>query len=86
VAVNLAIDSDTIKSASLRVPSGSAAEPRVESVPFDRQGAEIPYEERAILDHACLESFGQRAAQTLAPLVGNPLLHEFWPLVIERAG
>ncbi|MEX0979051.1 MAG: hypothetical protein WDZ48_09380 [Pirellulales bacterium] len=85
VAVNLAIDSDTIKSASLRVPTGSVAEARWESVPFDDQTAEIPYEERAIVDAQCLESFGPRAARTIAPLVGDPLLREFWPLVVERA-
>ncbi|MEX0676396.1 MAG: hypothetical protein WD063_04940 [Pirellulales bacterium] len=86
VAVNLAIDSDTIKSASLRVPTGSTAEPRVESVPYDRQSPEIPFEERSVVDRGCLESFGQRARQTIAPLVKDPLVREFWPLVAERAG
>lgn len=86
VAVNLAIDSDTIKTASLSVPTGSPSEPRVESVPFDRQTTDIPYEERAIVDRECLASFGRRAAETIAPLVGNPLVREFWPLVVERAG
>jgi hypothetical protein len=85
VAINLAIDSDTIKTASLRIPTGSAANPHIESVPFDKQSIEIPYEERAIVDRACLESFGKRAAETIAPLVPNPLVREFWPLVTERA-
>ncbi len=85
VGVNLAIDSDTIKTASLRVPTGSLAAPRVESVPLDRQTAEIPYEERSIVDRDCLASFGPRAAAILRPLVANPLLPEFWPLVVERA-
>jgi hypothetical protein len=86
VAVNLAIDSDTIKTASLAMPTGSVAQPRVENVPIDHQSAEIPYEERAIVDRDCLESFGRRAAETIAPLVSNPLVREFWPLVVERAG
>jgi hypothetical protein len=85
VAINLAIDSDTIKTASVRIPTGSAANPHVDSVPFDKQSTEIPYEERAIVDRACLESFGNRAAETIAPLVPNPLVREFWPLVIQRA-
>ncbi len=85
VAVNLAIDSDTIKTASLRVPSGTLAEPNVESVPLDRQTSEIPFEERAILDRACLESFGSRAAETIRPLVSDPLVREFWPLVAARS-
>ncbi len=85
VAVNLAIDSDTIKTASLRVPSGTPSAPGVESVPFDRQTAEIPYEERAIIDRPCLDSFGLRAAEAMRHLVSNPMIREFWPLVSERA-
>ncbi len=85
VAVNLTIDSDTIKTASLRVPSGTPLEPRVESVPFDRPTAEIPYEERAIVDRECLASFGTRATSVIRQLVPNPLVREFWPLVVERA-
>ncbi|MBI3838022.1 MAG: hypothetical protein HY288_08825 [Planctomycetia bacterium] len=85
VAVNLAIDSDTIKTASLRVPAGTPGEPWVESVPLDRQTAEIPYEERSIVDRECLASFGQRASKIIKPLVPQPLLGEFWSLVAERA-
>lgn len=84
-AVNLVIDSDTIKTASLRVPSGSPDVPLVESLPLDRQTAEIPYEERAIVDRATLEAFGSRSAAAIAKLVSNPLVKEFWPLVVERA-
>lgn len=85
VAVNLAIDSDTIKSAALRVPTGSVEAPLVETVPYDRPSAEIPYESREIVDHDCLASFGKRAAASIRPLVGDPLLCQFWPLVVERA-
>ena len=74
LAINLAIDSDTIKTASLRVPSGSAAAPVVESVPYDRPTAEIPYEARAIVDRECLNSFGKRAAETIHPLVADPFV------------
>jgi hypothetical protein len=85
VAVNLAIDSDTIKSASLRVPAGTPRATWVESLPFDRQTAEIPYEERAIVDRECLSSFGARAAEAIRHLVRDPLVREFWPLVAARA-
>ncbi len=83
-AVNLVIDSDTIKSAALRVPTGSAAAPTVESVPLDRSGAEIPFEERQVLDRQLAASFGERAGSILRPLVGEPLVDEFWPLVQGR--
>jgi hypothetical protein len=85
VAVNLAIDSDTIKSAQLRVPTGSLADPQVANVPFDLPTMEIPYEERRIIDADCLASFGTRAAETIGPLVPDPLVREFWPLVVEHS-
>jgi hypothetical protein len=85
VGVNLIIDSDTIKTACLRVPGGTPAEPRVESLALDRPTAEIPYEERSIIDRQCLGSFGARAAETTRHLVRDPLVHEFWPLVTQRA-
>ncbi len=84
-AVNLVIDSDTIKTASLRVPGGTPLEPLVESIPVDRNSAEIPYEERAVLDPALLRSFAARAQAVIGSLVPRPLLDEFWPLVAERA-
>ena len=84
-AVNLVIDSDTIKTAALRVPGGTALEPLVESVPLDRSSAEIPYEERGVLDPCLLRSFAVRARALLGSLVPRPLLDEFWPLVVERA-
>jgi hypothetical protein len=84
-AVNLVIDSDTIKTAALRVPGGTPLEPLVESVPLDRNSAEIPYEERAVLDPCVLRSFATRAKAVLGSLVPHSMLDEFWPLVVERA-
>ena len=54
-------------------------------MPFDRPTEEIPFEERAVVDRELLASFGQRAASVLAPLVPDPLIREFWPLVTQRA-
>ncbi|HTU25977.1 MAG TPA: hypothetical protein VMF30_11300, partial [Pirellulales bacterium] len=84
-AVNLVIDSDTIKSVAVRVPGGTALEPLIESVPLDRCSAEIPYEERAVGDRGLLRSFASRARAVLGSLVTRPLVEEFWPLVVERA-
>ncbi len=85
VAVNLLIDTDTLKTASLKVPGGTREAPRMESVPFDRAGATTAYEERAITDHAMFRSFGRRAVETIGSLVPNPMLERFWPMVCERA-
>jgi hypothetical protein len=85
VAVNLIIDSDTSKSAALHVPGGSVEEPTSELVAFDQVSEPIPFEERSILDRGCLESFGTRAYEQVRSLVPDPLVREFWPLVVERS-
>jgi hypothetical protein len=85
VAVNLQIDSDAMKSASLRVPGGSVDQPHMENVPFDRAAAEAPFEQRTILDRACFESFGERAGQHLQSLIPQSILARFWPLAVARS-
>jgi len=85
VAVNLLIDSDTIKHVSLRVPGGSLEAPVAESLPFDAAADEIPYEERDIEDRGLFASFGERAAEQIRPIVPDPLLRQYWPMARERA-
>ncbi len=85
VAVNLVIDSDTIKTSSLRVPGGTVAKPRAAAVLFDSPSAEIPFQARTIQDPELFASFGRRAAERLAPLVADPMLRDFWPLAVECA-
>ncbi len=85
VAVNLAIDSDTIKSAAVRVPSGTVATPIVQSIAFDQQSARIPYEARRVIDPECFGSFGRRVADAISELVPDPFVRAFWPLVEQRA-
>ncbi len=88
VAVNLVVDSDTIKASSLRVPTGNPARPLVESVLFDRPTTGRrgdPFEERRIVDRALLESFASRVTEKLAGLVPDPLVKDFWPDVINRS-
>ena len=84
-AVNLVIDSDAMKSTSLPTPGGSLADPRREAVLFDRPDGRLPFEERRILDTDLFASFGHRAAQRIAPLVSDPLIRRFWPMVLQRA-
>ena len=84
-AVNLLIDNDTLRAASLRVPTGSPHEPHIATVPFDEPGDEIPFEERTIVDRVCFDSFGERTTAAIAPLVPNPLVSEMWPHAIAAA-
>jgi hypothetical protein len=84
-AVNLVIDSDAMKSTALPTPGGSPADPRREAVLFDRPDGRLPFEERRILDANLFAGFGRRVAQRIAPLVSDPLIGRFWPMVLQRA-
>lgn len=85
VAVNLLIDSDTVKSTSLRLPTGTPAEPRAVSVALDRLEPRVPYEERRIVDREQFARFGPHVAQQIAGLVADPLIDTYWPMVLHRA-
>ena len=84
VAIHLLIDSDMCRTASIRVPTGSVEQPRVEAVPYDLPGAEVPYEERTIRDIATLSTFAERASARLRPFVAEPMLASLWPLTMQR--
>ena len=84
VAIHLLIDSDLCRSVSIRVPTGSVEEPRVEAVPYDKPAAEVPYEERAIRDMDTFASFVDRVVALMKPLVREPLIESLWPLMLER--
>ncbi len=85
VGVNLQIDNDTLKAPSIRVPGGSIESPTARQIAFDGPMAEIPFEQREIVDRACFEQFGSHAASQIAPFISDPLLKQFWPQVIERS-
>ena len=82
-AIHLLIDSDLCRAASIRVPTGTVEAPHVESVPFDRPAAEVPYEERSIVDEATLRGFSGHVSQLLRPFVAHPLVESLWPLVLD---
>ncbi len=84
VGIHLLIDSDTCRSASIRVPTGTASEPRVEAVAYDEPMAEVPHEERMIRDAATFSTFAERSASLIRPFIAEPLVAELWPLVMTR--
>lgn len=85
LGINLLIDSDSIKSASLWVPAGTGIDPRLVSVALDRAGPPIPYEERKINDRRVFLQFGRRVMEQAAGLVPEPMLGRYWPMAIERS-
>jgi hypothetical protein len=83
-AVNLIIDSDRCGRSAVDVPVGTPSAAHFEELPFDAPAA-MPWEERRIVDQSVFESFGNRAADMLAPLVPDPIVRRWWPAVVERA-
>lgn len=84
-AVNLVVDNDAVSAASLQVPGGPIADPHSERVLFDRPDPKLSYEERRIEDRDLFASFGRRVKDKLAPLVTDPLIEQYWPMVQARA-
>jgi hypothetical protein len=84
-AINLVVDSDRCGRTTADVPVGTPAEAHFEPVPFDTGPTDMAWEERPVSDTACFESFGERAATLLEPLVPDAVLRRWWPLVVERA-
>jgi len=85
IAVNLVVDSDAIKSASLPVLTGSVEHPERVQLEYDASSPAMAWEDRQVLDADIFQRFGQRAGEMLRPLVDRPLVDEFWPRVINRA-
>lgn len=83
--LNLVVDTDVVKHASIRVPAGNPASPHVERLAYDTAAPAVPFEERCLVDRALFASFGLRVAQTIAPLVPDPSVTVFWPMVQSAA-
>ncbi len=84
-AIHLLIDSDLCRSASIRVPAGSLQAPYLESVPFDHSAADVPYEQRFVLDETIFTGFAKHVSHLLKPFSAKPLVEELWPLVLDRS-
>lgn len=84
-AVNLVVDGDTLKTASIRVPGGTRDQLHFDVEPFDASGDEVPSEERRVLDVPTWQGFGARVVERLRPLGIDPLCRTLWPAVVERA-
>jgi hypothetical protein len=78
VAVHVQIDNDEAHAPVIRVPAGLLAEPRIENIAFDEPAAPCAWEERGLQDAEAFRTFGERARQTIAPLVADPLVAKLW--------
>jgi hypothetical protein len=84
VGIHLLIDSDLCRTATIRVPTGSIQEPRLETMAYDEPSYEVPYEERAIREPRVLRSFAERLVAQIRPFVPDPMVTSLWPLVLDR--
>lgn len=83
IAINVLIDSDTLRSPTLAVPSGSVAAPSLARIAYDRPTVEVPFEERAIADDAIWSGCGEQVRDHLRVLIGDPLIEKIWPWVVD---
>jgi len=81
-ALNLVVDNDIPKAAAIKVPRPEGDALRVERVPFDDWGGEVPYEDLRVIDEDQFADFADRARATLGAAVADPVLDEFWPRAV----
>jgi hypothetical protein len=84
-ALNLVIDNDLARATSIRAPARGTHGPYATRIPLDRQGGDIPYEQRAVLDQTLFQTFPARVAETLAEFGLEPLVTSLWPAALEGA-
>lgn len=85
VAINLVIDNDLCGSPTIRVPSGTSRSPHLETIAYDQGAADIPFEERPLLDPVRFDSFGERVTQCINSLVEQPMIRDWWSRAKEAA-
>jgi hypothetical protein len=86
VALNLIVDNDLPKSASIRVPRVDSGIVRTTEVDFDRWGGEIPYEDLRVEEEGLLATFADRVRGFMGDAVAAPVLEDFWQRVLRRRG
>ncbi len=81
VGLHLVADHDTLKSPTLRLPTGfdSGGPLRLRRVPFDALAGESPYETRRVLDRVLWDSFPERVAELTRGWGYEPMLLRLWP-------
>ncbi len=86
VALNLIVDNDLPKSASIRVPKVDDRLVRITAVDFDRWGGEIPYEDLRVQEEGTLATFADRVREVMGNSVAHQVLEDYWPRVLARRG
>jgi hypothetical protein len=79
--LNLLVDNDMVKAATMRVPVGSNDPARVTAInlTFDRPKGDRPHEEYHVADRALFDSFPERLSAYTRSWGFEPLVHQVWP-------
>ena len=85
VGLHIIVDADLCRAPSIVVPAGTVDSPRLTPVEFDLASAELPWEERRIVDDDVWRSFPERVHETAGDLLADPMLDEWWPTATRRA-
>ncbi|QEH33269.1 hypothetical protein OJF2_17700 [Aquisphaera giovannonii] len=85
VGLNMIVDNDLPKSATIPVPSLKNDHARVVRVEFDRWMGEWPYEDLEVHDEGLFASFPERVRRVLDGQIADPILDDFWPRAVRRA-
>jgi hypothetical protein len=83
-ALNLIVDNDIPKSASIRVPALDGDAVRTVRIDFDRWQGEIPYEDWKVRDEQVFSTFAERVRKVLAGAIRDPVLDDYWPRAVRR--
>jgi hypothetical protein len=86
LALNLIVDNDLPKSASIRVPNVENGLVRTAQIDFDRWSGETPFEDLRVQEEDLFGTFALRVRRLMGDVVREPLLDDFWPRVLARRG
>ena len=82
-AINMVVDNDLSGAASIKFPQKSKSRASIGLVAFDAPGLDVPFEMQNIVDQKVFESFGKKSADSIAPLVSDPIVKHLWPEVVK---
>lgn len=84
-AAHVTIDGDLARGTGVRVPTGSLAAPRLETIAYDAPGPAVPFEVRRIENHAVFASFADRVMRAGGDFFPGAIAPEFWRRVVAAS-
>ncbi len=79
-AINLVVDNDVASGSSIRVPTidSSSKTAKYVSIPYDRAGGGVPYEQTTIGDRTIFDQFDRQVRAAIAPIIADPCVDRLW--------